>query len=212
MTYGVKPLFAACKGDAMPAPAAGVLPDPACGAAFWAAGFAWVDVEFLLLIVLAGLTGLGVGLAATPVLAGAAWEVETGFAGFAGAGILLTGALGAGLTLLVAFGAGALVSAAGFLLGILLPATTGFFAGAAGLEAFLIDGFTGVLLAGLDLAAGLRAGVAGLALATGLDLATGFDAFFTAALTTLTALTTDLPVGAFFAVFVLAIVGTLLSR
>jgi hypothetical protein len=196
----------------MPAPAAGVLPDPACGAAFWAAGFAWVDVEFLLLIVLAGLTGLGVGLAATPVLAGAAGEVETGFAGFAGVGLLLVGVLGVRLPLLVAFGAGALVDTADFLLATLLPATLGFFAGATGLEAFLRVGFAEVLLAGFDLLSGLREGAAGLDLATGLDLTAGFDAFLGAALTTLTALAADLPVGAFFAVFVLAIVGTLLSR
>ncbi len=196
----------------MPAPAAGVLPDPAGGAAFWAAGFAWVDVEFLLLIILAGLTGLVVGLAAIPVLAGAAGGGETGLAALAGTGLLLAGTFGAGLALLAAFDTGDLVCTAGFLLAIVLPATMGFFAGAAGLEVFLTDAFAAVLLAGFALVSDLRAGAAGLDLATGLGLTAGFDDFFTAAFTTLTALPADLPVEVFFAVFVLAIVGTLLSR
>lgn len=217
MTYGVKPLLAACNGDAMPAPADGIFPDPACGAAFWAAGFAWGVVELLLLIILAGLAGLVVGLAATPVLAGAVLGGDTGFSGCFAGGF---------------FGTGAFTATAGFLLVVVLATTVGFFAGADGFAALfvvgcvvgfavgfvadlvtdLVAGLAAGLLAAFDLVSGLRDGAAGLALAAGLDLTTGLDAFFTGALTVLPALTTGLPEVVFFAVFVLAIVGTLLSR
>ena len=198
-------MLAACSGDAMPAPAGGILPDPDCGAAFWAAGFAGEDVGLLLLIVLAGLTGLVVGLAAALVLAGAALGDDTGFAAGVDAGL---------------FGAGAFTTTAGFLLMAFLPATTGFFAGAAGLAALFAAGLAAVLAVGLVV--GLRAGFAlasvfrdgaeGLDFATGFDLTTGFDVFFAGALTALPDFTAGLPDGVFFAVFVLAIVGTLLSR
>ena len=156
-----------------------------------------------------------------PVLAGAA-----GATVFTGTACLVTTGFATGTVLAT----GCLTAGAGILLATGFAATAGFFAGGAGFTACLGAGFgaglaatlVGALEGALVLATGLPgAFLAGFAFAAGLEaflatvltfvFTTGLAAFLAGAFTAVFGLVADLPGEAFFAVFVLAIVGTLLQ-